>query len=100
MTAWDSFKQFIASIAIGDSFSRQQMLSAVNDKESYVDNLRNMCEKCGYIDKGHRAGVFIKIKELPDNMTVTKLRLQYERLIGSDIRKQVLQYASVVSDSL
>lgn len=101
MTRWDAFKQFIASIAVGESFSRQQMLCAVkSERHSYIDCLRNMCEKSGYIAKGDTAGVFIKVKELPDNMTVTELRLQYEQLIGSDIRKQVLQYASVVSDSL
>lgn len=101
MTRLDAFKLFIASIAVGESFSRQQMLCAVkSERHSYIDCLRNMCEKAGYIAKGDIACVFIKVKELPDNMTVTELRLQYERLIGSDIRKQVLQYASVVSDSL
>lgn len=101
MTRWHAFKLFIASIAVGESFSRQQMLCAVkSERHSYIDCLRNMCEKAGYIAKGDTAGIFIKVKELPDNMTVTELRLQYERLIGSDIRKQVLQYASVVSDSL
>ena len=101
MTRWDAFKLFIASIAVGDTFSRQQMLCAVkSERHSYIDCLRNMCEKAGYIAKGDTAGIFIKVKELPDNMTVTELRLQYEQLIGSDIRKQVLQYASIVSDSL
>lgn len=101
MTRWQAFKQFIASIAVGESFSRQQMLCAVkSERHSYIDCLRNMCEKAGYIAKGDIAGIFVKVKELPDNMTVTELRLQYKQLIGSDIRKQVLRYASVVSDSL
>ena len=77
------------------------MLCAVKSgRHSYIDCLRNMCEKSGYIAKGDTAGIFIKVKELPDNMTVTELRLQYECAICSDVRKQVLQYASVVSDSL
>ena len=76
------------------------MLCAVkSERHSYIDCLRNMCEKAGYIAKGDTAGIFIKVKELPDNMTVAELHLQYERLIGNNIRKQVLQYASVVSDS-
>ena len=101
MTRWYAFKQFIAGIAVGESFSRQQMLCAVkSERHSYIDCLRNMCEKAGYLAKGDTAGIFVKVKELPVDMTVTELRQQYERLIGDDIRKQVLQYASVVSDSL
>jgi len=52
------FRRFVNSIAVGDCFSRMQMLQAVyGDYHGYdkfntsADTYRNICEKSGYLSK-------------------------------------------------
>jgi len=78
---WDLFKSYINRLAIGQEFTRKDLLEAVYTKDSSismrrqpssVDQYRNSCKHIGFI-KSVSVGKYKKLFDIPDNLTTSLL---------------------------
>lgn len=68
LNTWEKFKKFVNSVPEGQVFTRTAMKAVVGESPSRpttVDSYRRMCELTGYIRKGSRPGLYIKVKNIP-----------------------------------
>lgn len=84
---WEKMKEFINSHEIGESILRSEMLQYIySDKTmpgkcTTVDTNRRMMVVCGYLADTHQAGKYIVVRHLEQDLTSTKLRQHYDKVV-------------------
>lgn len=67
---WQTFKEFINSVPVGHPITRTILKVKVGENPGVpttVDSYRRMCEVAGYLKKGSRPGIYIKVRDIPEN---------------------------------
>ena len=83
-TVWSVLKVYINTKNKGDIITRQEMIKHVEASigtgfsEATVDYCRNLLEKTGFISKSIVCGEFIVKSIIPDSMTTSQLRKEYD----------------------
>ena len=67
---WETFKKHINSIPKGQTLTRTVLKDITGENPSVpttVDSYRRMCEVAGYLKKGSHPGIYIKVRDIPEN---------------------------------
>lgn len=71
---FNDLKTYLDSIPIGGIIERKYMIDHIGK----IDNYRRSLELLGYLKKGYREGVYIKVKEIPSELSTTIIeKLKY-----------------------
>lgn len=82
---WSTFREYVRALKLKKTFTRTDLKEAMKvplgrrtSNEITMDNYRNYLTQAGYLAKGEKRGTYIKLKQLPKNITVsTVLREAY-----------------------
>ena len=82
---WGLMKWYISQIPIEAKIHRWSMISFLENHMGSkrwsgitMDCYRNILEKVGYLKKGPKPGVYIKVKSIPYDLTSVQLRKEYD----------------------
>ena len=79
---WKNIKQYINSIEKGNLFTRKELIEKIYNESDKVrcytriDVLRRQLELNGFINKTNKSGVFIKLHDIPIDLTTNELYLR------------------------
>lgn len=86
---WNQFKNLVNSKQLQSLLTRREIQDKLlGGSITYLDNLRNMAEKLGHLEKvthgdSYKAGHFKVVKHIPISVTLTKFKKDYySRLEG------------------
>lgn len=83
-TLWQTIKFFINSVPIDDNFTRQDIMNhcrqVLQSCPASIDTLRRQLSVCGYISEGDGNGTYIKLKQIPIDLTSSDLRKEYNTI--------------------
>lgn len=85
VTIWDILKEFINSINVNETFTRPQMLEYLekfnlSTHRHTPDCYRNDLCHCRFIMKTDKRGVYTKLRDIPEWLTISQARkLGYDK---------------------
>ena len=84
---WEIIKWYISQIQIEGKIHRFFLIEFLDNHLSKrwsittMDCYRNNLEKAGYLKKGPKPGVYIKVKPIPYDLTSSQLRREYDEML-------------------
>ena len=98
---WENLVNVLNETEVGDTVTRKQLCStcdrsmvyqgtngyAANGVPSSLDTYRRILEVLGYLSKQKRKGHYTKLADIPDDLTMTEARNQYDQFMKDHISR-------------